>query len=77
MKKIYDIMREWKKESGYNKVIQFKYSHSTGVLNIYTSFPGILIGKAGQFSIKYTELFKKKMLTFKSINFIETDIYIV
>ena len=50
-KKIQKIMKKWKEESGATRVIQFKYR--SGILTIYTSQPGWLIGKAGVLSDKY------------------------
>lgn len=72
-KKIQKIMRKWKEESGATRVIQFKYS--MGILTIYTSQPGWLIGKAGVLSNKYRELFESEFCDFKDMRFEETDYY--
>lgn len=75
MKQIYEILKEWKKESGAKGVIQFKYSCLTGNLTIYTSYPGWLIGKAGLLVEKYRNILKEKIIGFKSLEIVETDYY--
>lgn len=77
MEYISRIIKKWKEESGVSGVIQFKYSHSTGVLTIYTAYIGYLIGKAGCHYDKYKGIFKTEIHDFKGIEFIETDFYAV
>lgn len=73
MSQICDILREWKKECEYKGVIQFKHSYSTGILTIFTAYPGYLIGKEGCHAYKYIEIFKNKIIGFDTIKFVETD----
>lgn len=77
MSRVYDILRKWKEECGSKGVTQFKYSFSTGILTIYTAFPGYFIGKAGCYVDKYTEVFKNEIHGFNSIKFEVTDYYYI
>lgn len=71
--KIMNILKRWKAEAGAKRVIQFRYSK--GVLTIYTSQPGFLIGKAGKLHEKYNNIFENELQGFKKIMFVETDYY--
>lgn len=72
-KKIQRIIKEWKKESGVSRVVQWKLDRD-GILQIFTSQPGFMIGKAGKIYDKYNEMLKKELGTaFKSISFEETS----
>lgn len=74
MEYIFKILKAWKEESMMERgVIQFKYNYSTGILVLYTTYPGWLIGKAGCHINKYTEIFKNEIYGFNSIEFIQTD----
>lgn len=72
-RKIQKILNAWKKESGVNRVLQFKYGN--GVLEIFTSQPGWLIGKGGVIVDKYIEIFKKELYDFQKLKFVETSYY--
>lgn len=72
-REIQRIIREWKKESKTTRVIQFQYKR--GILTIYTSQPGWLIGRRGVLVDKYFEIFKKELLDLKELKFEETDYY--
>ncbi|MEY8352547.1 hypothetical protein AALB39_04230 [Lachnospiraceae bacterium 54-53] len=72
-RKIKKILKAWKKESGTDRVIQFRYRG--GILKIYTSQPGWLIGRSGVLHDKYEQLLKGEIYDFKAIEFIETDYY--
>ena len=72
-KRIQKILKSWKNESGATRVIQFKYRN--GILEIFTSQPGWLIGKAGVLVDKYTEILKRELHDFKELKFIETSYY--
>lgn len=72
-KRIQKILKSWKKESGATRVIQFRYRN--GILEIFTSQLGWLIGKAGIIVDKYTEILKSELYDFKELKFIETDYY--
>lgn len=71
--RIQKILKSWKNESGATRVIQFRYRN--GILEIFTSQPGWLIGKAGVLVDKYTEILKKELHDFKELKFIETGYY--
>ena len=73
MYKIQKILKKWKKESGAMRVIQYTYKN--GLLTIYTSQPGWLIGKKGELANKYKQIFKKEIPDFKDLTFIETEYY--
>ncbi len=77
MARIYDILIKWKEECGAKGVTQFKYSFSTGILTIFTAYPGYFIGKAGCHINKYTEIFKNEIHGLNSIKIEETDYYAV
>lgn len=68
--RIWEILKQWKKESKSTKVIQYRYRD--GILEIYTSQPGWLIGKAGVLVDKYREILKAEMYDFKELKFVET-----
>ena len=72
-RRIQKIIKEWKKESGATRMIQFKYRD--GILTIYSSQPGYLIGRAGIIVDKYRKVFEKELFDFKEIKFEETDYY--
>lgn len=46
--KIMKVFKEWKKNTGYNYMMLFKFDYRERVLYIYTVYPGLLIGKAGK-----------------------------
>lgn len=73
MYKIKNILKEWKKESGSTRVIQYRYRN--GMLTIYSSQPGWLIGKAGVLVDKYKKIFEKEIHDFKDLEFVETGYY--
>jgi len=70
---IQKILKQWKKEAGATRVIQYRYRN--GILTIYSSQPGLLIGKAGVFVNKYKEILEKKVYDFKNLEFVETEYY--
>lgn len=72
-KRIQKILKEWKEESGVTRVVQFKYRG--GMLTIYTSQPGRLIGRGGISVDKYRGVFEKEFFDFKELKFEETDTY--
>lgn len=74
-KKIQKILRLWKEESGVTRVIQFKYRN--GMLQIFTSQPGWLIGKGGILVNKYKQIFKNELHDFQELKIIETSHYSV
>lgn len=72
-KTIRKILKAWKDESGATRIIQFQYKN--GILEIFTSQPGWLIGKGGALVYKYEQILKKELHDFKNLKFIETDYY--
>lgn len=70
---IQKIIKQWKKEAGTNRVVQWKLCMDK-TLKIYTSQPGFLIGKGGALVDKYKEIFKQELgVRFEKIDMIETD----
>lgn len=52
-------------------MVQFRYRD--GILTIYTSQPGYLIGKADYLVYKYEDIFRNKLRNFDKVSFVETD----
>jgi hypothetical protein len=77
MRKIREILKQWKLECGAKGVVQFKYSYIDGVLKIFTAYPGYFIGKAGVYTTKYSDILKNTITGFKRVNFEETDHYCI
>ena len=67
---IQKIIKQWKKEAGASRVIQWTYQH--GILTIYTSEPGYLIGKAGILYNKYGDMLRMKLPNFIHFRIVET-----
>lgn len=73
---ICDILAAWKAESHIstkNRVIQ--YTYRGGVLTLYVSLPGYLIGPGGKLINKYRKLLSNSFSNFKEIKFVETEPY--
>ena len=77
MEYIAKIVKQWKDESQCEGVIQFNYTYSTGILIIYSPYPGFLVGKAGCHIDKYNLIFKDVIHGFNKIEFIQTNYYFV
>ena len=73
-KYIQKIMRQWKKESGSDRVCQFKLQRD-GKLVLYTSQPGRFIGLHGCLYDKYESILKTKIPEINSIDIVETNWY--
>ena len=58
---------------GAKRVIQFRYRN--GILSIFTSEPGYMIGKAGCLVYKYEDILKKEFSDFIKVEFTETENY--
>ncbi len=71
--KIQKILKRWKKEARTTRVIQYRYRK--GMLTIYSSQPGWLIGKGGVLVDKYREILEKEVYDFKDLEFVETEYY--
>ena len=70
---IQKIIKKWKEESGATRVVQYRYRD--GILSIYTSQPGYMIGKAGCLVYKYEDILKNELKKKKKIDFVETEYY--
>ena len=68
---IQKVLKEWKQESGAKRVIQFRYRD--GILSIFTSEPGYMIGKAGCLVNKYEDILKNEFSDFTKVEFTETE----
>ncbi len=73
--KIQKILKRWKKEARTTRVIQYRYRK--GMLTVYSSQPGWLIGKGGVLVDKYREILEKEVYDFKDLEFVETEYYLV
>lgn len=71
--RIRKFLKDWKEEVGVTRVIQYRYRN--GMLTIYTSQPGLLIGKAGVIVDKYREILKQEIFDFKELEFVQTEYY--
>ena len=73
-KKIQRIIKEWKRESGVSRVVQWNFDSREGILQIFTSQPASMIGKAGKIVDKYKEILKEELGNdFKTVTFVETS----
>jgi len=78
MKYVAEIIKQWKKESGAEGVVQFKYNYTTNTLTIFTFYCGYLIGGAGRLVKKYEEILRNEVLhDLVGIEFKETDYYAI
>lgn len=75
MRDIRNILKQWKAEAKATRVIQFRYDSSTGVLSIYTSQPGYLIGRYGNLVEKYKQILKDSVRSFTKVEFVETEYF--
>ena len=73
MKKIQRILRQWKREVGAQKVMQFRYRESEGTLCLYTCEPGIFIGFKGNRYDKYKKILQDEFPEMRNICFVETE----
>lgn len=72
MKKIHQILTQWKEEAGIKGVAQFKYSPRSGILMIYTAHPEKFIGFGERLYDKYVLILKEKVKVFQEVKFVET-----
>ncbi len=70
---IQKIIKKWIEESGATRVVQYRYRD--GILSIYTSQPGYMIGKAGCLVYKYEDILKNELSDLEKIDFVETEYY--
>lgn len=73
MRRLSEILKQWKDESGSRGILQFKYLHSNGMLLLCTPYPGWFIGKYGALVDKYRNILKSEISEFTDIQFVETD----
>ncbi len=71
------IMKKWKEDAGVKYPCLFRYRN--GILEIYTSKPGLFIGKYGCLVNKYRNILKEELKSsnFDNVRFIETDPFTV
>lgn len=67
-----DVFSAWKKESGLKGIIQFSKYVENGVLGIFVSSPGIMIGKNGILTKKYLPALQAVQPEILSLKFYET-----
>lgn len=67
------IIKDWKIESGMKRVIQ--YTYRDGILTLYTSQVGYLIGLRGTLVDKYKLILSETRLDFKDVKFVEVSYY--
>lgn len=69
--KLRKIFKDWKAESGVKKPFIYKYDRK-GTLYIYTSQPGLMIGKAGNIYYKFEERIKTECKEIENISIFES-----
>lgn len=69
--KLRKIFKDWKAESGAKKPFMYKYDRK-GTLNIYTSQPGLMIGKAGSIYYNFEERIKTECKEIENISIVES-----
>lgn len=67
-RKIKKIMEQWKKESGSCSACEFNFD-KRGILRIYTSQPGLYIGRSGALINKYRGILKSQFSEFEDVEF--------
>lgn len=50
---VWNIINEWKKEAGVNKPVLWKFDRKRNKVCLYTTRPGLFIGRAGSTYQKY------------------------
>jgi ribosomal protein S3 len=74
--KVYQILRDWLEEFNiYGKTFATFELTKKGVLNIYSNYPGVMIGKAGERIDRYEKRLKeeigiKKVKLYEHKNFV-------
>lgn len=67
------ILKDWKIESRAKRVIQ--YTYRDGILILYTSQVGYLIGLRGTLVDKYRQILSETMPEFKDVKIVEVSYY--
>lgn len=75
-KSIEKILKQWKDECLIDDPILYTFSYHSGLLRIFTTRPGVMIGRAGIIVDKYKALMQNKIIGFKSIEFAEAHSYV-
>lgn len=69
--KVYQILRDWLEEfNTYGKTFATFELTKKGVLNIYSNYPGLMIGKAGERIDRYKKRLKEET-SIKKVNLYE------
>ena len=74
-KHVETILKEWKKECLIREPIL--YTFSMGLLRIFTTRPGIMIGRAGITYNKYNDIMQNTLIGFKGLEFVEAHSYVL
>ena len=77
MKKIHQILAQWKEEAGVKGVAQFKYSPRSGILTVYTAHPEKFIGFGESLYDKYVMILQDNVKVFTEVKFVETYEYAI
>lgn len=78
MNQIEKTLEQWKAEACMTCPMMFAYKPVEGKLQVFTSRPGLLIGKGGVLFDKYQNIFQKDpLLHIQRVELFETDPYLV
>lgn len=71
-----DLFKQWKEEACLNRPILYDITWDEGIITIYTTKPGYLIGEHGILVTRYTDAMRKIWSSFKSFKFKEVYHYV-
>lgn len=67
------IMKAWKKEAGYDRVVQYKYDRLNHKLHIFMAHPGYFIGRQGRLVEKYKKILDDNCYHIYEVSFTQTE----
>ena len=76
MRVMNNLFKQWKKEAQLNEPILYDITWTEGIITIYTTKPGYLIGAKGIFVSRYTDAMRKIWPFFKEFKFKEVYYYV-
>lgn len=76
MRVMNDLFERWKEEACLNHPILYDITWDEGIITIYTTKPGYLIGEHGILVTRYTDAMRKIWPFFKSFEFKEVYYYV-
>ena len=76
MRAMNDLFKQWKEEACLNHPILYDTIWDEGIITIYTTKPGYLIGEHGILVTRYTDAMCKIWPFFKSFKFKEVYYYV-